>query len=127
MELADINRYLAQAEEQLAYWKLQKLKFEREFEKSQEKKDNEYYLLDIKELCDRIYSCDLSSKRRDREPYAWGRHVYCYVAREFTSQSLASIGKLIDRNHATVINSHREFENLYDSDYGFTKFADQVL
>jgi chromosomal replication initiation ATPase DnaA len=35
------------------------------------------------------------------------RQVYCYTARELTGASMKEIGKVINRNHATVIYSCR--------------------
>lgn len=32
------------------------------------------------------------------------RHVYCYICREFTDTSTTEIGRLINRDHATILH-----------------------
>lgn len=126
MELAEIERHLQMAQEQVAYWKHESVKAKRLIEQElQERK--KISLKDIKKLCDEVYDCDISDKCRDNDPYAWGRHVYAHIATTYTKHTLSAIGSLINRNHATIINSRRTFEDLYQSHYPFTKFADQAL
>lgn len=40
------------------------------------------------------------------------RHVYCYVSRKLTLNSLEVIGSKINRDHATVIHGCRMAENI---------------
>lgn len=64
-----------------------------------------------------------SKGRISRVPDA--RKLYCFLAREYTNESLYNIGKLINRDHSTVIWASRkakvfiqnelEFKITYDS------------
>jgi len=40
------------------------------------------------------------------------RHVYCHLARSLTQSSLPKIGKTIQRDHTTVLNSLKRVEKL---------------
>ena len=127
MELKEIKRRLVKAEADVAYWKLQLFKAEKEIEKHLASKKGEVKLIDIKRLIDVLHDCDISSRSRERVPYVYGRNVYCHIARKYTTASYDAIGNIINRNHATVINSVKTFENDYNNDYEFIKFADEIL
>ena len=43
---------------------------------------------------------------------AAARQLYCYLAKQLTHKSLNQIGFPIEKDHATVIHSHRTVENL---------------
>lgn len=43
-----------------------------------------------------------------KKVYSRARHLYCYISREFTNESLVEIGKYINRDHATVSHSENK-------------------
>lgn len=47
------------------------------------------------------------------------RHVYCYIAKKYTFNSLKKIGELINRDHSSVIYAVTMIEN--DIQLGFDK------
>lgn len=53
----------------------------------------------------------LTSKSRLGK-YVEGRHYFCYLAREITDETLKKIGRIIGRDHATVLHSSRKVEDL---------------
>lgn len=57
---------------------------------------------------------DIISKNRLQE-MAFARHLYCYFACEKTRNSLKSIGKFINRDHATVIHGNKKI--LHELEY----------
>lgn len=54
----------------------------------------------------------VKSKTRKRE-YVITRQLYCYLAREYTNNTLADIGMTINRDHATVLYCIQECKNEY--------------
>lgn len=53
---------------------------------------------------------------------AHARHAYCFFAMSLDSSStLESLGKSVDRDHSTMINSIRKCNNLRESDFGYSK------
>lgn len=64
------------------------------------------------------FNCDILSKSRVRKN-AFGRIAFGAVMRKKTMLSLDAIGKIINKDHATVLYYTKEHENLYkwDSDY----------
>ena len=66
----------------------------------------------IKETLERKTGLDLKRRTRIRE-YINVRAVYYELCREYTMESLASIGKLLDKDHATVIHGRKVFSNLH--------------
>jgi hypothetical protein len=67
-----------------------------------------------KACCD-ASGLDLSSKSRRRD-YAYARMVYFYFARKATNSSLATIGKLCKRDHATVLNGIKKYKEYIEYD-----------
>lgn len=57
---------------------------------------------------------DISINSRKREVSSY-RFIFCQLCREFSANiqnySLASVGRVINRNHATVLHAHKKFEH----------------
>lgn len=66
------------------------------------------------------FNVNLAQKCRKREIVEI-RQIFCYFSREWSNVSLAKIGKLINRDHATVLHSHKQVKNLLETDYKFKK------
>lgn len=49
------------------------------------------------------------------------RHIYCQLTEMFCNLSLAKVGALIGRDHATVLHSRRKAQELFDTDSRFKK------
>jgi len=64
-------------------------------------------LVSLKRIIDKEFGYDIATKNRKRS-YTYARAVYCKVAREMNDirpYSLAEIGEVIKRDHATVLHS----------------------
>lgn len=72
------------------------------------KKSYEKELTDIKEFVESKYDFDLSDPRRDSYAVE-ARALYYMIALDTTEASLDSIGKLVMRTHASVINARKLF------------------
>lgn len=57
---------------------------------------------------------DILTKSRLKE-IVFARHLYCYFSCEKTRYSLKSIGKLINRDHASVIHGNKRI--IYELEY----------
>lgn len=68
-------------------------------------------LKQIKENVSGIFGVDIGSKSRE-EIYPIARAVYYKIARTKTVLPYKTIGDLVNRNHATVINGLKIFESL---------------
>jgi chromosomal replication initiator protein len=56
----------------------------------------------------------LTGNKRNKD-IANTRHIAIYLIREYTEMSFPSIAKIFDRDHSTIISSHRLIENkLFD-------------
>ena len=64
----------------------------------------------IKQLVENYFKIQLNSKTRRRE-YVEARAIYYKLLRENTRMSLASIGKTMNRDHATALHSIRKIED----------------
>ena len=72
----------------------------------------------LKAICDRHFGTDIATRSRERQYVDMRAHfvglaIYCNNISDY------SIGKAIDRNHATVINSRKTFEALISYDKYF--------
>lgn len=57
---------------------------------------------------------DVKSKTREQQ-ITYARHIFCYVAYNLvTSHSLKSIGREINRDHASVLHGKGRISNQYD-------------
>lgn len=78
-------------------------------------------LQEIKHLVEKELELNLDYKTRKRE-YVFARAVYYRLCNEFTKCSLTSIGKEVNKDHATVIHglkvfkSFQSFPNMYQSE-----------
>ena len=52
------------------------------------------------------------------------RHLYCYMAKVHTNNTLQNIGRYIDKDHTTVINSIKVVNDMIDTEYDV--FVDMV-
>ena len=127
MEIAEIRTRLQRARDDVEFWNEELTKRENELHMEQTSQNNIVSIVEIKNFIDKMYQCDISLTERKREPYVYARCVYAHLCREFTTASLDSIGTLIGRNHATIINSKNTFDDLYGTDYTFTKLAKPTL
>lgn len=56
-------------------------------------------------------------------PYPFMRYIYFKLAREFTDESLTSIGRTIKKDHATVLHGLQKFDDLCGQKF-FNEFED---
>jgi chromosomal replication initiator protein len=68
---------------------------------------------------------DLKKKSRKREVVV-ARQLSMYFAKEFTSESLKNIGEHFDKDHSTVLYSHKAVRDLIDTDAGFREIVDKL-
>lgn len=63
---------------------------------------------------------DLLSQRRARE-YARPRQALCALLKEYTRKSLPDIGRLMNRDHTTVMHAIRRVPDICKKDYEFAE------
>lgn len=80
--------------------------------------ENVVTLSNIKTVVERELKTKLSVRRRHKN-ISEARHIYCYLAKNFTTHSLAEIGKPIKRNHATVLHSVKKALDFIETDLNF--------
>jgi|DEB0MinimDraft_10_1074344.scaffolds.fasta_scaffold00389_11 hypothetical protein len=74
---------------------------------------------DVKQIIETAHNVDLSDKSRRRH-IVYLRFIYFKICREmFPGASLDSIGKSVNRNHATVIHALRNFDYVCIADEDF--------
>ena len=71
---------------------------------------------EIRKIVEVRLQLDLSSKSRKRE-LVYGRAVYFKLCKDLTRVSLHSIGKIVGRDHATVLHGLNLFDNVIDTGY----------
>ena len=64
-----------------------------------------------------------SSRRRN---FVNARHLFCYFARKRTKLSFQEIGGIINRDHATIIHSVRNVEDLLSYDREFKEIVPAI-
>ena len=64
-------------------------------------------------------------KTRLRE-FVYARQLYSYFCKEYTNESLAKIGKFINKNHATIIHSINQIKGYYDYDNVIKNDVDKI-
>ena len=74
----------------------------------------------IKELVEDYYGLDLNIKSR-KKIYVQARAIYYYIAREFTGNSLKSIGEIVGKDHATVLYFLSEITYMRKFDSNFNE------
>lgn len=58
---------------------------------------------------------DIRSEKRDRE-ISYVRHISMYLSREITNLSYQAIGKYFEKNHTSIIQSHKRIKSIIDED-----------
>ncbi len=66
------------------------------------------------------------SRVRHREVVG-GRQLFCYIMREKFGFSYTKIGRLIERNHATIMHSNKSHKDNYQCDREYRNMCDRVL
>ena len=67
----------------------------------------------------------LKVKSRKREIVV-ARQLSMYFAKEFTTQTIKSIGKSFAKDHSTVLYSYKKIQDLMDTDNIFKDTVDQL-
>lgn len=125
--ISDIKSKLNTYQELLEFWQ-GKLELALKAEIKEEEFDSAYLIETINQLVTAFYDkpIDIIDKKREKE-YVYGRHFYCAYVKEHYVTTLTSIGKTLNRNHATVIHSIREHENLLKAnDYEYLKLVEHI-
>ena len=79
-------------------------------------------------LCSRAAGVDITSKRRDRDTYMYGRAVFYTIAKRLYPRiTLKQLGKCTKRDHATVIFSLRKSKETYINDPIYLSMYNHVL
>ena len=65
----------------------------------------------IREVVEKNTGLDISKKTHIRE-YVEARWVYFTLAKEYTFFSLSAIGKVLDKDHSTVLHGLRKFKEI---------------
>lgn len=74
---------------------------------------------DLKNIIESRYNIDLSTRSRKRE-FVYYRYIYYQLCKELIPNSTASgIGRMVNRDHASVLHGLNQFPYivLYDSDF----------
>ncbi len=66
---------------------------------------------EIKKIINKHYGFDIATRSR-KQHFAFARMIFCKLARKYTNESLAQIGKTINRDHATVLYCVKELDNV---------------
>lgn len=86
-------------------------------------------LLDILEMAAVAFSVpveDLMNRNR-RQACVFARHAFCLAARTSTGKSTLKIGRVISRNHATVLNSLKAANLMIETNYrDFTRNFEKI-
>jgi chromosomal replication initiation ATPase DnaA len=82
--------------------------------------EGELSLYNILEMAAVAYGVDMNevTQKNRRTECVFARHAYCMMARKLTTKPLTAIGRIINRDHATVIHSCRIAEVLIETRYG---------
>lgn len=64
----------------------------------------------IEEQVLKITGLDVIKTKSRAHEYVLGRYLFCWLAREYTPYSYATIGSYIDRDHATVMHNAKSCE-----------------
>jgi len=79
---------------------------------------SEYDVINAVSKITGLNSNQLKMKTRLR-PIVENRQIAMYLIQKYTNKSLARIGMIFDKDHATVIHAIKTVESLCDSDVGF--------
>lgn len=81
----------------------------------------------IKKIVDDYVGFDISIDKRTAECYE-ARYIFYYLALKYADglNTYSSIGKMVNRDHATVYNGIKEFYNLYKFTETFKYSSDRL-
>jgi chromosomal replication initiation ATPase DnaA len=82
----------------------------------------------VKELVLKYYNVkfeDVNIRSRKRE-VSEIRQAFCYWVKRYASLSLKSIGKLVSRDHSTIIHAITTYENIYENHYLFAPTHNKI-
>ena len=68
----------------------------------------------IKKAVESAFNTCISVKSRKRE-IVYMRSIYYKLCKDFTNESLNAIGKQVNKDHATVLNGLKIFDNIIDN------------
>ena len=68
----------------------------------------------IKKAVESAFNTCISVKSRKRE-IVYMRSIYYKLCKDFTNESLDAIGKQVNKDHATVLNGLKIFDNIIDN------------
>jgi chromosomal replication initiation ATPase DnaA len=54
---------------------------------------------------------EVKNRKTRLKEFVYARHLYAYFCKKFTNDSLTSIGKYINKDHATIIHSNTQISN----------------
>jgi chromosomal replication initiator protein len=69
---------------------------------------------------------DIIGERRTKD-IAQARHIAIYLIREITDMSFPGIGKILNRNHTTIISSIETVEKKIISQQSFSMEMDELI
>jgi len=78
----------------------------------------------IEEKVGRYIVCNNLDSDSRKQEYVYKRHYLCKYLRKNTDLSFSKIGKMFDKDHATIIHSIKQFENLKTDDRFYSKVVD---
>ncbi len=83
-------------------------------------------LNNIKAVVNDTFKTNIDSKSRKRNNIN-AIKSFCYVSRKITNIPYQVIGRIIDRNHATVIHHIKDFESLMSQDKQLKEATEFIL
>jgi len=79
----------------------------------------------VSEACD-VSITEIQGRGR-QESVAWARHLLVYFLRKINKISYPAIGKIIKRDHTTIINSYKKVTKKIETDEKFKFFVEQLI
>jgi len=61
---------------------------------------------------------EVKNRKTRKSEFVYVRQLYSYFCRKFTNESLDSIGKFINKDHATIIWGNKQINNYCEFDKG---------
>lgn len=81
----------------------------------------------LKQEIEKLFHIDDLSDKCRKHHLVMARHLYFYLSKKYTTETSVEIGKTIGRDHATVLNGLRRFNQLLDSkDKEVLKYLEEV-
>jgi hypothetical protein len=72
-----------------------------------------------------VHPSELRGVRRHKR-IAYARHVFCYIAFEYTDSSKNRIGHFLNRDHTTIIHALRKILREHENDLEFTEMCVKI-